>query len=199
MSHRTVPAHAWRGVLLVSAAGVVWGTIGPAVQVAHESSGLSPWVISAYRAILAALGSGAAYAVATHVGAPLSRDHGALEVTAATTSVAAGVLVPGGLIAAALRGEPMTTTELGSWLLLVYLGIVTMAFAYVLLYAGLRSTTSGSAVVATLLEPVTAVLIAVLLLGERPTAAVVLGTLLVLAAIASLGRQGGPEPEPQAQ
>ena len=309
---RIDPAHALRGLLLVSAAGVVWGTIGPAVQLASEASGLSPWAISAYRAvaavlvlfaaslatrrlgtslamarrhwrrvtvtglatatfmllffvavvaagvsvatvialglapvlllvvgsvqrhrtpspaqvltvttalvglvlvsvvggpgdeaqdptlgILAALGSGTAYAVSTHVGAPLSRQHDALTVTTATMTVASAVLIPGGLVAAYLRDEPLTTTDAGSWLLLAYLGVVTMAFAYVLLYAGLRSTTSGSAVVATLLEPVTAVLIAVLLLGERPTAAVVVGTLLILAAIATLGRQVEQEPQPQ--
>ena len=304
-------SHAWRGLLLVSAAGIVWGTIGPAVQLAHEAPGLSPWVISAYRAIaavlallvaivvtgrvatclalarrrwrrviitgvataifqllffvavvavgvsvttvialglapilllvvgsvqrrqpparaqvlivtnalvglvlvsiaggsgneapqaaavgiLAAFGSGTAYAVSTHVGAPLSRGDGAIVVTTVTTAVAAAVLVPGGLVAGKLRGEPLTATDAGSWLLLAYLGVVTMAFAYVLLYAGLRSTTSGSAVVATLLEPVTAVLIAVLLLGERPTAAVFIGTALILLAIASLGRrmESGPQ------
>ncbi len=311
-SRQVAPVHVSRGLLLVSAAGVVWGTIGPAVQLAHEASGLSPWTISAYRAIVAvltlvaaslltrrlptcltlarrhwgrvivtglstatfqllffvavvaagvsvatvvalglapvlllvvgsvqrrrapspaqvatvatalvglglvsivggsgdevphaalgivaALGSGTAYAVSTHVGAPLSREHDALVVTTATMSVAAGVLIPGGLVAAYLRDEPMTTTDAGSWVLLAYLGVVTMAFAYVLLYAGLRSTTSGSAVVATLLEPVTAVLIAVLLLDERPTAAVVVGTLLILAAIATLGRQVEQEPQPQ--
>jgi DME family drug/metabolite transporter len=32
---------------------VVWGTIGPAVQLVHEGSGLSPLTISAYRAIAA--------------------------------------------------------------------------------------------------------------------------------------------------
>jgi DME family drug/metabolite transporter len=300
-------------LLLVSAAGVIWGTIGPAVQVAHETSGLSPWAISAYRAvaalvallaatvltgrvhtcvalarrswrrvtvtgvataafqllffvavvatgvsiatvvalglppvllllvdsverrhapmpaqivivatalaglglvsiagatgdevprtaalgILTALGSGTAYAVATHVGAPLSREETALAVTTVTTSVAAGVLIPGGLAAAYLHGEPMTTNDAGSWFVLVYLGVATMAFAYVLLYAGLRSTSSGTAVVATLLEPVTAVLIAVTLLGERPTTGVVVGTFLILAAIASLGRHERSEPQVQ--
>jgi DME family drug/metabolite transporter len=147
--------------------------------------------------VLAALGSGTAYAVSTHVGAPLSREHDAITVTTATMSVAAAALVPGGLLTAYLRGEPMTTTDVGSWLLLGYLGVVTMAFAYVLLYAGLRSTTSGAAVVATLLEPVTAVLIAVLLLDERPTAAVAVGALLILAAIATLGRRVEQEPQPQ--
>jgi DME family drug/metabolite transporter len=308
-SPATAMVHARRGLFLVCCAGVVWGTIGPAVQLVHEQSGLSPWTIGAYRAmaavpalvlaslvagrlracltlarcrwrrvvitglstaafqllffcavvatgvsvatvvslglapvlllilsgvqrrrapapdqiatvatalvglglvsiaggtgneaphaalgILAALGSGTAYAVSTQVGAPLSREHDALAVTTVTTSVAAAALVPGGLAVAYLRGEAMTTTDAGSWLLVLYLGVVTMGFAYVLLFAGLRTTTSGAAVVATLLEPVTAVLIAVLLLDERPTPAVVVGALLILAAIATLGRRAEPEP-----
>jgi len=147
--------------------------------------------------VLAALGSGTAYAASTHLGAPLTREHDALTVTTATMSVAAAALIPGGLLVTYLRGDAMTTADLGSWLLLVYLGVVTMGFAYVLLFAGLRSTTSGAAVVATLLEPVTAVLIAVLLLGERLTAAAALGALLILAAITTLGRHGEQEPQPQ--
>ena len=312
-SSRPVPTgQGWRGLLLVSGAGVVWGTIGPAVQLVHDGSGLSPLPIGAYRAvaavgalviasfltrrlvacrelvrshgrrvvvtgvatavfqllffvavveagvsvgtvvslgfapvlllvagsvrrrrapsagdvltvaiallglvlvslvggagdppgnatlgIVAALGSGTAYAVSTDAGAPLSRTHDALTVTTATMSVAAVVLVPGGLVAAYARGEAMTTTDPGSWLLLGYLGVVTMAFAYVLLFAGLRSTTSGAAVVATLLEPVTAVLIAVLLLDERLTAAGVAGALLILLAIATSGRRSPEAPPPQ--
>ena len=90
----------------------------------------------------------------------------------------------------------MTTTDVESWALIVYLGVVTMAFAYVLLYAGLRSTPSGTAVVATLLEPVTAVLIAVLFLGETLSVLGALGCLLILGAIGSLGRR---MEQPQAQ
>jgi DME family drug/metabolite transporter len=168
------------GLALVSVAGGT-GDQGP-----HATLG-----------ILAALGSGTAYALSTQAGAPLSREHGALPVTTVTMSVAALALVPGGLLAARLRGEVMTTTDPGSVLLLVYLGVVTMAFAYVLLFAGLRSTASGTAVVATLLEPVTAVLIAVLLLDERPTVAVAAGSLLILGAIATLGRRAEQVPPPQ--
>jgi DME family drug/metabolite transporter len=41
------------GLVLVSCAGVVWGTIGPAVQLVHDGSGLSPLTIGAFRAIAA--------------------------------------------------------------------------------------------------------------------------------------------------
>ena len=37
----------------MSLAGVVWGTIGPGVQLVHDGSGLAPLAISAYRAIAA--------------------------------------------------------------------------------------------------------------------------------------------------
>ena len=58
-----------------------------------------------------------------------------------------------------------------------------------------RTTPSGAAVVATLLEPVTAVLIAVLFLGERLTVAGVVGALLIGVAIGSLGRRERPAPQ----
>src|SRR5690349_17437172 len=53
-----------------------------------------------------------------------------------------------------------------------------MTVAYALLYTGLRTTSSGTAVVATLVEPVTAVLIAVLLLDEHLSAVGLVGALL---------------------
>ena len=146
--------------------------------------------------VLGALGSGAAYALSTHVGGSLTQEHSALVVTTCTTSVVAVVLVPGGLGLAVLLRGPLVTSDVGTWILVVYLGIVTMAFAYVLLYAGLRSTPSGTAVVATLLEPVTAVLIAVLFLGETMSVASALGCLLILGAIGTLGRR---MEQPQAQ
>jgi DME family drug/metabolite transporter len=302
---------AWSGLLLLCAAGVIWGTIGPAVDVVHDHSSLSVLTIGAYRSIaavvvlvlaataarrwatcralvrehgrrvvatgaltatfqllffvavvaagvsvttvvalgfapvllllvasardrrppplsqvltvatavvglllvsttgageaqaphsgwglLAALGSGAAYALSAEVGGSLTQGYDALAVTTCTTAVVAAVLVPGGLVLALLGGQSMTTSDAGAWALVAYLGVVTMAFAYVLLYAGLRSTPSGTAVVATLLEPVTAVVIAVALLGETLSPGGVLGCLLILGAIGSLGRR---MEQPQAQ
>jgi drug/metabolite transporter, DME family len=163
------------------------------VSVAGGASNDAP---NATLGIAAALASGAAYAMSADFAPPLSQRHDALTVTTLTMSVAAAVLVPGGLVLAHLRGEVMRTTAAGTWLLVIYLGVVTMGFAYVLLFAGLRTTPSGTAVVATLLEPVTAVLIAVCFLGERLTLAGALGSALIIAAIASLGRQSR-NPAPQ--
>ena len=163
------------GLLLVSTGGVGSGSAP------HPAWG-----------VLLALGSGAAYAVAADVGGPLARGHDALAVTTCTTGVVAVVLVAAGVLAAATTDTPLTTGDPLSWGLTAYLGVVTLALAYVLLYAGLRSTPSGTAVVATLLEPVTAVLLAVAFLGETLTLRAVVGCLLILLAIASLGRRAEP-------
>jgi DME family drug/metabolite transporter len=305
------PAHAWSGLALVCAAGILWGTIGPAVHVVHDRSGFSILTIGALRAVaavavlvlaaaagrrlnqawslahrhwrqvalvgaltacfqvlffvavvaagvsvptvvalgvaplllllldsararrppsrfrvltvtvavvglvlvvlpggegpggsqpllgaLAALGSGVAYALSADLAAPLSRRHDALALTTATTVVAAAVLVPAGLVWTLVADGTLATPDLQSWSLVVYLGVVTMALAYLLLYAGLRSTPSGTAVVATLLEPVTAVLIALVLLGETLTLPAAVGACLIISAIATLGRRP-EEPVPQ--
>ncbi len=146
--------------------------------------------------VLAALAAGAAYGFSAEVGAPLSRRLDTLTITTATMVVAAGVLLPLGLGLPLLQGEPVLTTDLASWGWIVYLGVVTMAVAYALLFTGLRTTASGTAVVASLLEPVTAVLLAVAFLGERLSPAGVAGSVLILLAIASLGRRTR-EPAPQ--
>ena len=137
--------------------------------------------------VLAALASGAAFALSTEVGSSVSQGHDAVPVATGTMVVAALIMVPAALSVGLVRGDSLVTTDAAAWAGLAYLGVVTMALAYVLLFAGLRTTATGSAAVATLLEPLTAVVIAVLLLGETLTLAGVVGSLLILAAIGSLG------------
>lgn len=144
--------------------------------------------------LLLALGSGTAFALSADVAAPLSRRHGAVAVTTATLSVTALVLIPVGVTSELAAGGPLVPESARVWLLIAYLGVVTMALTYGLLFAGLRTTPSSAAVVAILLEPVTAVVLAAAFLGERLTVAGVLGSSLILAAIATLGLKRAPQP-----
>lgn len=172
-------AAAVAGLLLISLAG-------------GGDSGASHPVLG----VLAALGSGSAYALSAELGGPLSKGHDALPVAATTMTVAGLVLVLVGLPLGFARGDAMATTDTPTWLLIGYLGLVTMGLAYVLFFAGLRSTPSGAVVIATLLEPVTAVAIAVVLLGEHLTGAGVAGCVLILGAVSTIGRRPPPAPAP---
>jgi DME family drug/metabolite transporter len=136
--------------------------------------------------VLAALGSGVAYAMTTLLGRSLAQSTGPLTLTTATTTVGAVVLVPLALVAGTAGSSLGDPLVLGT---LVYLGVLTMALAYGLLYAGLRTTPGSSAVIATLLEPVTAAVLAAVFLGERLGVAGVVGTCLILAAVAGLGHR----------
>jgi DME family drug/metabolite transporter len=139
-----------------------------------------------------ATASGAVYGFTTVVAGRIASATTPLALTTVATAAGAVALIPFGLVAA--RGEaPLISADPVVIGTLVYLGAVTMALAYGLLYAGLRTTTSSTAVVASLLEPVTAAVVAALLLDERLGAAGILGTLLILAAVAGLGRR---EPAP---
>ncbi|MEU0527417.1 DMT family transporter [Streptomyces niveus] len=71
------------------------------------------------------------------------------------------------------------------WLLL-YVAAVPTALAYALYFAGAAVVRSATVSVIMLLEPVSAAVIAIGLLGEQLTVATVVGTLLLLAAVVGL-------------
>lgn len=167
-----VLAAALTGLVLVSVFAGHGGTTGP-----HPVLGVA-----------LAVASGTAYALATALGEPLARSTDPLSLTTATTTVGSLALAPF-LIVDALRGAPVLTGDPVAAGTLLYLGVLTMALAYGLLYAGLRTADGSAAVVATLLEPVTAALVAAAFLGERIGAWGVVGTLLILVAVAGLGRR----------
>ena len=78
------------------------------------------------------------------------------------TLVGAAVLLP----CLAFVGGPRVTTDPVALAWLVYLGALTMALAYVLLYSGLRVVAPSTAVIASLVEPVTAAVVAAVVLQE---------------------------------
>jgi drug/metabolite transporter, DME family len=140
--------------------------------------------------VLAAL-SGTTYALTTLLAESVATTTTPLALTSVATGAGALALLPLGLVGA--RGDaPLLTTDPVVLATLAYLGVFTMALAYGLLYAGLRTTSGSAAVVASLLEPVTAAVVAAIVLDERLGVVGVVGTLLILAAVAGLGRKETP-------
>lgn len=70
--------------------------------------------------------------------------------------------------------------------LMIYMVAIPTALAYGLYFAGLAALRATTVTVITLIEPVTASVIAVVLLGERLTAATVVGTAVLLGAVGAL-------------
>jgi DME family drug/metabolite transporter len=171
-----VPAIALAGLVLITA------TAGPGPAAAGDSPALG---------LILAVAAGVTYAATTVLGHTLAQSVDPVALTTGATLVGATVLAPF-LVVAASTHEPVIAADAGSLAILIYLGVATMALAYGLLYAGLRTTSGSAATVATLLEPVSAALLAALLLGERLPWPALLGGALILAAVAALSKAPGP-------
>ncbi|MCW3022949.1 MAG: Conserved rane protein of unknown function [Conexibacter sp.] len=133
--------------------------------------------------LLAAL-SAAGYATVTLMLRARDEATGGATLTAGTFAVGAVLLAPLALSA----GQP------GGWSaetigLLVYLGLVPSALAYALFFAALRTLPATASAVASLLEPLTAAVLAWLLVGERLGAAGLIGSALVLLAVAAVASE----------
>jgi DME family drug/metabolite transporter len=157
-----VLACALAGLALVTGAG---GTAGPRPLIG----------------VLEAIGSGLAYAASTAVSGPLSTRLGPLAITFASSLVGAVLLAP--VVVLTRASLPRTPAAVAG---VIWLGVIATVLAYGLFYAGLRTTPGSVAMILTLLEPVTAVGLAAVLLGEQLTAANVLGGALLVAAVAAL-------------
>ncbi|MFC6660711.1 DMT family transporter [Deinococcus multiflagellatus] len=146
-----------RAVLLLGAA-----LCGAALLVyqpgAAQSAGTRPLVGAAW-----ALGAALSYATLTVVSRALAPLASPLVSLTAAFSVATVLLLP-----LALReGITLMAVPWSAWGLLVYLGVVTTALGYVVFLRGLRTTPATFASVLTLLEPLVAVVLAGVFLGER--------------------------------
>ena len=102
-------------------------------------------------------------------------------VVAAVTSVfGVGALL---VLPLAVASSADAFASAGSVATIVYLGLATLALAYVLWGIGLRALRLSMVVVVTLLEPAVAAMLAVLVLDETATASLVAGVLLVGAGV----------------
>lgn len=181
---RTRPSAREVLVLVTALAGM--GLITVTASGGHGSGGGNHPVLGLVLAVVA----GATYAATTLVGRELARSAAPIALTTAATTLGALALFPF-LLGAAASGEPVVFADPGSLALMLYLGVATMALAYGLLYAGLRTTSGSAATVATLVEPLSAALLAAVVLSEQLSWLALVGGVMILAAVVGLR----PEPE----
>jgi DME family drug/metabolite transporter len=103
-----------------------------------------------------------------------------LPLAGITFGIAAVVLAPAFALPGAARQLAL------GWMGLLYLGAVTTAGAYAVYTAGLRAVPASAAGVASLLEPLTATVLGVMLFGEQLGVAGWAGAVLLLIGLVML-------------
>ena len=130
--------------------------------------------------VLLALGAGLAYALYVVLGKAALRRSAPLPLAATNFALAAVLMLPALAIPEAGRQLAL------GWPWLLYLGVVTTAGAYALYTLGLRDVSASAAGIGSLLEPLTATALGVLVFGERLGAVGGAGAVLLLGALALL-------------
>lgn len=133
--------------------------------------------------VLLALGSGLGYAIMTLAGRTIGEQTHPIQSSAVAFTCGALVLLPIALATGFVVAYPVE-----AWLLLGYLGLVPSALAYMIFLSGMRSTPATVASIITLLEPLTATLLAWALFGEQLGPSGLLGAFFLLGAIGMLYR-----------
>ncbi len=161
------PAPAWWAGTLCAVAGGVLLVLG-------QGGGARASLTGVGLCLLAGL-SYAAYAL-------LSKR---LVARASTSWATLGVFGSAALIAVpaawAMAGAPSTNAQ--GWLVVLYLGVATTGVAYLLFAHALRHISGPTGVTLALAEPVTAFVLAIAVVGERPQAMAFAGLALVLAGL----------------
>lgn len=160
------------GRTLLALAGALAGTVllvDPQKWLAGQSMELT--------GVLLALGSAFGYAVMAVSSRGLAGRYHPIQSLAFSFSAGAAVLLPVALISGFVVSYPAI-----GWGMLLYLGVVPSALGYVCFMMGMRSTTATNASIITLLEPLTATLLAWLLFGEQLGSLGLIGGVLLLGA-----------------
>lgn len=165
------PGRSWLAATILATAGVASLTLSSAGDASLSASGIA-----------LALVSGAGYATYTIVAKRLLRlGHTPIAVMGASFGAGAVLLLPVLL----LGGTDWLRTP-GGLALVLYLGVVPTALAYVLFARGLQRLDASEVTTIVLAEPLTATVLGAVVLDERVGAGGAAGAALVLAGLAVL-------------
>ena len=164
---RRAPARAWTMATVLACAGVVL------LALAGADAAIS------LPGVALALVAGASYGTYTLAAKRMLGDgHSVETVMAGAFGLGAMALLP----ALALTGAGWIA-EPGGAALVLFLGVIPTAVAYLLFARGLRHLSAAETATLTLAEPLTATLLGVIVLSERMTGPAALGATLILAGL----------------
>ncbi len=129
------------------------------------------------------LTAGLSYAVYTLVSQRLVARTSASIVTLSTFSFSALMAVPAAFV---VSGFPAVSAQ--GWWIMAYLGVIATGVAYLLFTHALSRISGTTAVSMTLVEPLTAFFLAIVVIGERPPPPAFAGLALVMLGLALVVR-----------
>lgn len=156
----------WLGTLLAVAGGGLM-VLGSGKGLRIDPTGLA-----------LCLAAGLSYSSYTLISQGMVSRASPTAVTLRVFAIAAAIAVPA---AYAVSGDFSSTPR--GWAVVGYLGLVATGIAYLLFSHALRHISGATGVTLALAEPVTAFALAVLMVGERPSAAAFAGLALVLSGL----------------
>ena len=154
----------WAGTAIGVAGGLVMALANPS---GHPAS---------WQGLVMCLLAGLAYGCYAVLSQPLVRRCGVSRVNVGVFALAALVALP---LAWVVSGSAPHTSAQG-WAVVAYLGLVATGVAYLLFSLGLRSVSAATSVALSKVEPITAFVLSIVLVGERASTPAVLGLVLVL-------------------
>jgi drug/metabolite transporter (DMT)-like permease len=152
--------------------GMLLGLAGVVVLVGIDLSGQSGELLGAGAVMIAAVG----YAAGPMIIKRHLLEYDPRATMAASLAIAAALLTPAGLLT--IPGSVPAADALSS---IIVLGVLCTATAFVILMVLVSEVGAGRAAVITYINPVIAVALGVLVLGESPGAGAIAGLLLILA------------------
>lgn len=167
-AHGKAPRRAWWLGTVLAVGGGVCMVLGRGGAMHADAAG-----------IILCLASGLAYAVYALVNKYLVHQSDPAVVTLGAFGCGAVIAVP----AAWAWTGPLQISGQG-WAVVAFLGVAATGVAYLLYSTGLRSITAASSVSLALMEPLTAFLLAIAVVGERPAMLAFAGLACVLGGLA---------------
>ena len=142
--------------------------------------------------IVLALGAAVAYAVYILLSSRVGPRAGAIP-SATVVMLSAGVVLT---VVALVRGPQLPDSAAG-WAALVGLALISTVIAIVTFFAGLERIGPAEASTVSTTEPVTAVLLAAVVLGEPISTGEIVGGTLIVMAVILMARAGRPDLVPE--
>lgn len=166
---------------------LIFALIGTVLVVGLEpGTQISPDVVLG---VLLSVVCGLLYAGAIVCGRLVANRAHSIQVNAVAFATSAVMLFGISLFTGGLKTDYSSV----GWLLLLYLAVVPTVLGYGLFVAGMKTTPATIAGIITLLEPLTAAILAAAFFGERLTLLAMVGAVLLLGAILVLARDSGRE------